>query len=262
MEKGKVSLNKEGKVLIIELNRPEKRNAFDLDMYRELGLAYGELNRNPDLRCGVLAAKGAHFTSGLELDGWAPFLKEGRFPDLPEGSLDPMGFDEGTRVTKPVVMAASGMCLTIGIELLLATDFRVVSNNTRFGQIEVKRGIYPVGGATVRMIQEVGWGNAMRYLLTGDEISAEEAFRIGLVQELTEPGKQMDRALEIATNISKQAPLGVYATLASARRARAQGEKAAIDRLLPDLIPIMNSEDAKEGILSFMERREADFKGR
>jgi enoyl-CoA hydratase/carnithine racemase len=111
-------------------------------------------------------------------------------------------------------------------------------------------------------MQEVGWGNAMHYLLTGDEITAQEAFRMGLVQELTEPGKQIDRALDIATTISKQAPLGVRATLASARLARTQGEKPAFARLLPDLIPIMESEDFKEGIQSFIDRREAEFKGR
>jgi enoyl-CoA hydratase/carnithine racemase len=107
----------------------------------------------------------------------------------------------------------------------------------------------------------VGWGNAMRYLLTADEISAEEALRLGLVQELTVPGKQRKRALEIATTISRQAPLGVQATLASARLARASGEAAAFARLLPDLMPIMESDDFKEGIQSFLERRDARFKG-
>jgi enoyl-CoA hydratase len=153
------------------------------------------------------------------------------------------------------------LLLTISVELLLATDIRVAASDTKFGQIEIKRGLYPVGGATVRLMQEVGWGNAMRYLLTADEISAEEAFRIGLVQELTEPGKQLDRALNIANTIARQAPLGVKATLTSARLARSHGDKSAITRLLPDLIPIMESEDFKEGIQSFIERREAKFKG-
>lgn len=121
--------------------------------------------------------------------------------------------------------------------------------------------MYPVGGATVRLYQEIGWGNAMRYLLTADEIPAAEALRLGLVQEITEPGLQFDRALEIAETISRQAPLGVQASLASARRSRAQGERAAIVRLLPDLMPIMASEDAAEGIRSFVERREGRFKG-
>jgi enoyl-CoA hydratase/carnithine racemase len=161
-----------------------------------------------------------------------------------------------------MVMATQGICYTIGLELMLAMDIRVAAEDTRFGQIEVRRGIYPVGGATVRLHQEIGWGNAMRYLLTADEINAGDALRLGLVQELTEPGRQFERALQIAETISRQAPLGVQASLASARRTRTEGERAAIARLLPDLVPIMKSEDAAEGIRSFVERREGIFKGR
>jgi enoyl-CoA hydratase/carnithine racemase len=261
MGKSKISVEENGHVLMIALNRPEKRNAFDLEMYRDLSLAYGELHHNSNLRCGLLFAQGDHFTAGLDLNEWAPSFSKGRFPDLPENSIDPLGLDVENKLCKPLVIAVQGACLTIGLELLLATDIRVAASDTRFGQIEIKRGIYPVGGATVRLMQEVGWGNAMRYLLTGDEISAEEAFRIGLVQELTEPRKQIDRALDIANMISRQAPLGVKATLTSSRIARSQGEKSAIARLLPDLIPLMESEDFKEGIQSFIERREAKFKG-
>jgi enoyl-CoA hydratase/carnithine racemase len=97
--------------------------------------------------------------------------------------------------------------------------------------------------------------------LTADEIPAAEALRLGLVQEVTEPGRQFDRALEIAEKVSGQAPLGVQATLASARRTRSEGERTAIARLLPDLVPIMASDDAAEGIRSFVERRQARFKG-
>ena len=261
MSKSKISVEENGHVLMIGLNRPEKRNAFDLEMYRDLSLAYGELHQNSNLRCGLLFAQGDHFTAGLDLNEWAPLLSKGRFLDLPENSIDPLGLDDENKLSKPLVIAVQGVCLTIGIELLLATDIRVAAIDTKFAQLEIKRGLYPVRGGTVRLMQEVGWGNAMRYLLTADEISAEEAFRIGLVQELTEPGKQIDRALDIATTISKQAPLGVKATLTSARLARTQGEKSAIARLLPDLIPIMESEDFKEGIQSFIERREAKFKG-
>ena len=261
MGKSKISVEKNGHVLMIELNRPEKRNAFDLEMYRDLSLAYGELHHNSNLRCGLLFAQGDHFTAGLDLNEWAPLFSKGRFPDLPANSIDPLGLDVENKLCKPLVIAVHGVCLTIGLELLLATDIRVAASDTRFGQIEIKRGIYPVGGATVRLMQEVGWGNAMRYLLTADEISAEEAFRIGLVQELTEPGKQLYRALDIANMISRQAPLGVKTTLTSARIARTQGEDSAFARLLPDLLPLMESENFKEGIQSFIERREAQFKG-
>ena len=243
------------------LNRPEKMNAFDVEMYLELAAAFGELDRDRELRCGLLFAHGKHFTAGLELPKWAPFFSGAKFPDLPSGACDPFGLDETRRVGKPMVMAAQGICYTIGLELMLAMDIRVAASDTRFGQIEVRRGIYPVGGATVRLHQEIGWGNAMRYLLTADEIPAAEALRLGLVQEVTETGRQCERALQIAETVSRQAPLGVQATLASARRARSEGERVAIARLLPDLMPILKSGDAAEGIQSFIERREARFKG-
>jgi enoyl-CoA hydratase len=262
MHNNKLAVETRGHVLLMGLNRPEKRNAFDLDLYRQLGTAFGELHRNPDLRCGLLYAKGDHFTAGLDLPQWADCFSSATFPKLPEGGMDPLGLDPANQVKKPVVMAVQGICLTIGIELLLAADIRMAADNARFGQIEIKRGIYPVGGATVRLFQEVGWGNAMRYLLTADEITAKEAFRLGLVQEITTADACFDKAMAIARTIAKQAPLGVMATLRSARIARTKGDQAAIERLLPDLVPLMKSRDVQEGITSFLERREADFKGK
>ena len=251
-----------GHVLTIGLNRPEKRNAFGLDMYRDLTLAYGELSRNPELRVGVVYAVGDHFTGGLDLPKWAPIFAAGKFPDLEDGALDPFGLDGVAQVRKPVIYAVQGICYTIGIELMLAADIRIAASDTRFGQIEVKRGIYAVGGATIRFFQEIGWGNAMRYLLTGDEMSAAEAYRLGMVQELVPPGQQFNRAMEIAETIAAQAPLAVQATLHSARIARAQSDAAAAARLMPDLQPLFASEDVKEGMASFVERRAAKFVGR
>ena len=257
----KISVEEKGHVLLIGINRPGKMNAFDLDMYMQLAEALGKLHSTHELRCGMVFAHGKHFTSGLDLARWVEVFSSGSFPELPEGSCDPLGLDQDRSVGKPLVMAVQGICYTIGLELMLATDIRIAASDARFGQIEIKRGIYPVGGATVRLHEEIGWGNAMRYLLTGDEISAEEAYRMGLVQEVTPPGKQYKRALAIAETISEQAPLGVQATLNSARLARSEGHIKAISRLLPDLQPIMNSEDVKEGVQSFLERRKARFKG-
>lgn len=145
---------------------------------------------------------------------------------------------------------------------MLAADVRVAAENCRFGQIEVKRGLYAVGGATVRFVQNIGWGNTMRYLLTGDEFDAHEAYRMGLVQAVCPLGQQFERALEIAERIALQAPLGVQATLANSRLALSQGEQAAFDRLLPDMGPLLASEDFSEGVQSFLERRTAVFRGR
>ena len=257
----KITVEAKDHVLLIGINRPEKMNAFDLEMFMQLAEALGKLHADNDLRCGLLFAVGSNFTSGLDLAKWVKVFSSGSFPVLPEGYCDPFGLDESRRVGKPLVMAVQGICYTVGLELMLATDVRVAANDTRFGQIEVKRGIYPVGGATLRLPEEIGWGNAMRYLLTGDEMSAEEAYRMGLVQELTAPGEQFDRALAIAKIIAEQAPLGVQASLRSARLSRIEGHEKAVSRLLPDLQPIMNSEDAREGVQSFLERRKAKFKG-
>ena len=254
-----VNVERRGHLLLVGLNRANKRNAFDLGMYGAIGRAWAELDRDPELRCGVLYAEGSHFTGGLDLAQWAPAFAAGKMP-LPDGALDPLGL-QGPPVTKPLVCAVQGICLTIGIELMLATDVRVAARDTRFGQIEIGRGIYPVGGATIRMPRELGWGNAMRWLLTGDELDAETALRLGLVQELVEPGEQLTRALALAERIAAQAPLGVRATLASARLALVD-EREAAARLLPDLKPIMASDDAREGVQSFIERRAARFTGR
>ncbi len=260
MTTGNVTLERRGHVLLIGLDRAAKRNAFDLALWNGLCLAYGELDRDPELRVGVLFAHGEHFTGGLDLPQWGAAFASGSWP-LPEGGLDPMGLG-GTRVRKPVLAALQGTCLTIGIELALACDLRIAAASTRFAQIEIKRGIYPVGGATLRFPRECGWGNAMRWLLTGDEFDAAEALRIGLVQEVVPHGEQLTRALALAEVIAAQAPLGVYATLASSRAALPESEAAAGARLLPDLVPIMRSEDVKEGLRAFMERRPGSFTGK
>jgi enoyl-CoA hydratase len=255
-----ISVERRGHVLLVGLNRPEKRNALNVEMFVDIGRAYAELDRDDDLRCGVLHARGDHFTGGLDLAEWAPVFAGGKMPIAPDG-LDPLGL-QGQHLSKPLVCAIQGICFTIGIELMLATDVRVAAHGARFGQIEIKRGIYPVGGATIRMPREAGWANAMRWLLTGDEFSAEDAHRIGLVQEVVEHGRQLDKAIEIAETIAAQAPLGVRATLASARYALADQETEAAARLSPDLAPIMGSEDVQEGVQSFIERRQARFTGR
>ena len=258
----RIELERRGNVLLIAFNRPEKYNAFDLEMHHQLAAAYGRLEREPELRCALVYGKGKHFTAGLELNQWAPEFAQGRWPPPADGEIDPYGVTAGKRVSKPVVFAMHGICFTVAIELALAADVRICAEGSRFGQIEVRRGIYACGGATVRMVQEFGWGNAQRYLLTGDEFDAQEALRIGLVQEVVPLGQQFERGLALAEKIARQAPLAVYASLKSSRLSMEQGALAAIARLLPDLQPIMGSDDVKEGVQSFLERREARFQGR
>jgi enoyl-CoA hydratase/carnithine racemase len=256
-----VTVERRGHVLLIGLNRPAKRNAFNLAMLDQLARAYHELETDDELRCGVLFAHGDHFTAGLDLAEVGPVARERGLPGSGPGRRDPLRRDAPW--TTPVVAAVQGWVLTIGIELLLAADIRIAASDARFGQIEVKRGIYPFGGATVRLPREAGWGNAMRWLLTGDEFDAAEAHRIGLVQEVMEPGRQVERALELAERVAlKAAPLGVRLTLASAHRALREGEPAALAMLERDASALFDSDDAREGLMSFVERREARFTGR
>jgi enoyl-CoA hydratase/carnithine racemase len=137
----------------------------------------------------------------------------------------------------------------------------VAASDCRFAQLEVKRGILAAGGATIRMVERAGWGNAMRYLLTGEEFDAETALRLGFIQEIVPPGRQYARALEISRMVAAQAPLAVSAVLVNARLAVEQGPAAAVADLLPTQERLMATEDVKEGLRSFRDRRPALFKG-
>ncbi len=259
-ERPRVLTERDGRIFHIVLDRAEKMNAFDLRMLRELAEAVTEYEADESLWCAVVYANGEHFTAGLDLAEVGPAVRSGAalFPD---GSVDPLNL-HGTVREKPLVMAVQGWCLTIGIELLLAADIRLAAEGARFGQIEINRGIFPFGGATIRLPEIAGWGNAMRWLLTGDRFDANEALRLGLVQELAPEAALREKAIEIARTVAKQAPLGVRATLRSARTARLNGPEAAASELLVIARELMDSEDAAEGIRSFVERREGNFKGR
>ncbi|MBB4665170.1 crotonase/enoyl-CoA hydratase family protein [Conexibacter arvalis] len=262
MSETSITTERRGHVLLIGLNRAGKRNAFTLEMLDRLALAVGELEADPELRAGVLFAHGDHFTAGLDLGDVSPRLQADGSLRTPAGGRQPWRLD-GEPYTTPLVCAVQGWCLTIGIELMLASDVRVAAANTRFKQLEVQRGIYPFCGATLRMPREAGWGNAMRWLLTGDEFDAAEAHRIGLVQEVVEPGQELERAIWLAERIATvAAPLGVRETLLSAQAAIPAAEREAATGLQRAAIPLMRSEDGAEGLASFLERREARFAGR
>jgi enoyl-CoA hydratase/carnithine racemase len=259
-EQPRVVTERDGRIFHIVLDRADKMNAFDLRMLRELAEAVTEYEADESLWCALLCANGDNFTAGLDLAEVGPAVKAGAAL-FPEDSVDVLSLREPRR-KKPLVMAVQGWCLTIGIELLLSADIRLAAEGTRFGQIEVNRGIFPFGGATIRLPEIAGWGNAMRWLLTGDKFGTDEALRLGLVQEVVPADELRNKAIEIAQTVAKRAPLGVWATLRSSRTAQLEGTDAAVAELLVIARELMDSEDAAEGIRSFLERREGDFKGR
>ncbi len=257
----RVTVERDGHVLLMGLNRVPKRNAADLRMIQELASAYGLLDRDPELRAGFVFAHGDHFTGGLDLADIGPRIGADGIDLVPEGGINPWQVD-GTSLSKPVVIAVQGTCLTLGIELVLASDIAVAADSTVFGQVEVSRGILPFGGATIRLPQAIGWGNAMRWMLTGETFDVAEAHRVGLVQEVVPHGEQYARGLELAQRIAAQAPLAVQAALANSRTAAREGATAAERTLQPELARLARSDDARIGMEAFLSRRPAEFTGR
>ena len=258
-----VSVEQDGHLLLIGVDRVAKRNAWDLAVTVQVAAAYDRLADDDGLRVGVLFGHGDHFSAGLDLAEVLPAVRQhGPAVLAGGGAHDPFGL-WGPPVPKPVVMAVQGIAFTLSIELALASDVVVAADDVRFRQLEVGRGILPFGGATLRAPAQLGWGNAMRFLLTGEQFGAAEALRIGLVQEVVPAGEQLDRAVAIARRIAAQAPLGVYGTLANARAAsRSASEQQAVEHLRALLPELLSSQDAEEGLRSFVERREARFSGR
>lgn len=260
-EAPRITVERDGHVLLMGFNRVDKRNAADFQLLNELALAYAELERDPELRVGFVFAHGDHFTGGLDLADVGPRIGKAGLDITGGVGIDPWQVS-GQQLTKPVVIAVHGTCLTLGIELMLASDIAIAAESTTFGQIEVARGILPFGGATIRFPRAAGWGNAMRWILTGDSFDAAEAQRIGLVQEVVPDGTQYARGLELAQRVAAQAPLAVQAALANARSAIRSGDAAAEAALQPELVRLAASEDARIGMEAFLTRTPATFIGR
>jgi enoyl-CoA hydratase/carnithine racemase len=260
MSEPTVTTERRGNVFFIGLNRPAKLNSFTSEMILALGAAYTRYEADDAARCALLFAHGKDFTAGLDLADCAPIVQNGE-PLWPATGVDPLALD-GRERTKPVVAAMQGRVFTLGIELALASDVRLCSEDASFVQLEIARGIFPFGGATFRAPAQLGWGNAMRFLLTAEPFGSAEALRIGLVQEVVPRDNLLERATAMAERIAAQAPLGVRATLASAQKAFREGPEAAIKALRPMITRLMASDDAREGVQSFIERRAGNFQGR
>lgn len=256
---GQVTIERKDNILLMGLDRPEKLNGLTPKMFDELTDAYNELENDDALRVGILFAHGNNFTAGLDLPKFVGDMKTGKRSFFRDGQVDVYALKK--KLTKPLVTAVQGITYTAGIEMMLAGDIGIAASDCRFSQLEPKRAIMAAGGATFRFVERGGWGNAMYHLLTCDEFNSEEALRIGLIQEIVEPGQQLDRAIEIAQQIARMAPQAVRATKESALTYLLQGEVATIDQFPEIRKRLSNTEDAAEGVQSFKERREPNFTG-
>jgi enoyl-CoA hydratase len=254
-----VLVERRGSAAVLTLNRPEKRNALNLQLRGAFLAAVDAVARDDRVRAIVVTGAGDKaFVAGADI---AEF--EGRSPvDQYRVMKQPSIFEAVERCPKPVIAAINGYCLGGGMELALACDIRIAASTAQFGQPEVGLGIIPGGGGTQRLPRIVGLGAALRLILTGSIIDAAEALRLRLVEELVEPAALVSRALSIAEEIATKSPVAVAAAKEATR--------AALSLPLADGIKLETalfqlcfaSDDKTEGVRAFLEKRAARFPGR
>ena len=257
---GKVAVEQHDSVLLIGIDRPQTRNLIDPAIIIGVGKALYQVEHDDELRVTVLHGIGPDFSMGIDPPAFIAAVQSGILPVRDPEFISLLGLTPPVR-TKPLVVAVQGGTQFAGHEYFLAADIRVAASDTEFRQAEVTRGSFPGGGATIRFPREAGWANAMRFMLTGDSWGAEEARRMGLVQEVTPPGQQLDVAVALAKKIAAAAPLGVRATLASSHQALAAEETTALAAVQPTFARLQQSEDFKEFQRARREDRAPVFRG-
>jgi enoyl-CoA hydratase/carnithine racemase len=243
-------------VAVLTLNRPERRNAIDLPTAEALSAALSELDERDDLVVGVITGNGPVFSAGMDLKVIAA---GGPRPIVPGRGA--FGIVEQPPA-KPLIAAVEGAALAGGFEIALACDLIVAADNASFGLPEVKRGLAAAAGGAVRLPQRIPYMHAMRMILTGEPISAQRAFELGLVVELTLPGGALTAARALATTIAANAPLAVRTSKQVVNLVQGASLDEAFERQRPLMQRIRESADAREGAVAFAEKREPKWTGR
>ncbi|PRZ44313.1 enoyl-CoA hydratase/carnithine racemase [Antricoccus suffuscus] len=255
---GEVTMETDGHIAVITVRNEAKKNSYTPEMMDQLSDHLTGYEDDDSLWAAVLCSAGEHTTAGLDMPKF--FGPNATAEPRDPNKVDPFGL--GRRTTKPLIAVVQGITFTVGIEMMLAADIAVAADTAVFQQLESKRGIAPFGGAHFRYLTRTGWGNAMYHLFLCDKFDAAEALRLGFVQEVVPYGQHMDRAMQLAREICKNAPIGIRATKIAAQKYINAAERAAIDCIPEIRETVFATEDSKEGIQSFIERREANFKGR
>ena len=251
----KITVERRGAVVLIGINRPYVQNRIDPEAFVELAKAYYDYDHDPSLRAAILFGHGDNFSRGIDVDGFRKLVETAKPWINGEGLIDPLA-KRKPGLTKPLIVVVHGDTWNMGHELFLVADIRIATANTCFGQDENTHGRFPGGGSTVRFVREAGWGNAMRYMLTGDHWTAQEAYRVGTIQEVAAtPKAALDRAFKIANKVAACGPLGIKTTLASAHLAIDPAADDAFSRLDVQFGALFHTHD-------FLEGRKAEAEGR
>lgn len=253
----------DGHVATVTLNRPEAKNALSGEMLVRMADAWVEVDENDDIRVVLVTGAGGDFCAGADLKemagGYGDTEWTQRFRDDPD--LHWKALLRHGKPRKPIVAAVEGYCVAGGTEILQAMDVRVAGESATFGVAEVRRGIFPLGGSTVRLSRQIPYTVAADMLLTGRMVTATEAKEVGLIGHLVADGTALDRARELADQIAGNGPLAVQAVLRSLRETRELPEREGLARELEIGMPVYATDDAQEGPRAFAEKRPPRFTG-
>src|SRR4051794_39973029 len=263
-----VLVERDGHVLTITLNRPEKRNAFNPEVLVRLCDAWDLLDADPELRVAIMTGAGGNFSAGADLDRLVGALISGQPPEnefeariQEDFSLIYKGFLKDHYVKKPIVAAVEGYCYAGGMEILQAFDIRVAAEDAQLAVSEVQRGLFPMSASTIRLPRQIPYTVAMDMLIVGLPITGQRAYDIGLVGHVTPKGGALARARELAATLAANGPLAVRNIKASVIENLERTEAEAFPRELELGMEVMASKDAREGPRAFLEKRAPSFTG-
>lgn len=261
-------MEREGPVVTLTMNRPERRNAMTLAMFARLADAWDEIDADPDVRVCILTGAGDHFSAGMDLRAMAGDAGDGDDYDV-KGRMERDGSDwiyDGLLKTRhprvPVIAAVEGNAIAGGTEILQGTEIRVAGEGATFGVSEVRWSLYPGGGSAVRLARQIPFTEAADILLTGKHVTATEARALGLIGHVVPDGTALERAREIAVTVAANGPLAVEAVLRTLRETSGMTEEEAFAFELPLIRSVFSSEDAGEGPLAFTQKRAPDYRRR